>query len=99
MVYVVADKKSTYIISIPEVIVLQFLQFCFFVSVSVLKGAGSYFAFAIADRLIEIAYVNKGWWLICYGAALMVAVAGVWCIIESFVEFAEVVSGLGGDEG
>ena len=99
MVHVVETKSSAYIIRIPEVVVLQFLQFCFFFSVSVLKGAGSYFAFALADRLVEIAYVNKGWWLICYGAALVVAVAGVWCIIESFMEFAETVGGLGGDEG
>ena len=80
-------------------VLLQFLQFVFCFAVSAFKGAGSYFAFAIADRLVEIAYVNKGWWLICYGAALVVAVAGVWCIIESFMEFAETVGGLGGDEG
>jgi hypothetical protein len=81
-----------------EVVILQFLQFAFFFVVSVLKGAGAYFAFAIADRLFEIAYINKGWWLICYGLALVTAFAGVWCIVESFLEFAEGVSGLGGDE-
>lgn len=98
MVYVAEIRCKAYIISIPEVVVLQLLQFAFFVSVSVLKGAGSYFAFALADRLVEIAYVNKGWWLICYGAALVVAVAGVWCIIESFVEFAEGVQTVFGSE-
>lgn len=73
------------------------LQIIFMLSVSVLKGTGAYFALAIADQLIQIAYINKGGWLICYAGAFVVICAGVWCIIESFVEFAEIVKGVVGE--
>lgn len=66
--------------------------------VSTLKGAGAYFALAIADQLIQTAYINKGGWLICYAGAFIVAFAGLWCIIESFIEFTEVLKEAMSDE-
>ena len=77
---------------------MYFLQLVFLLSVSVLKGAGSYFAFAIADQLIHTAYMNKGGWLICYAGAVVVILAGIWCIVESFIEFAEIIRAAGGVE-
>ena len=98
MVHSVAEQKVAYVIRTSEVVILQFLQFVFFFVVSAFKGAGSYFAFVIADRLLTIAYTNKGWWFICYGGALVVAFAGVWCIVESFLEFTEGANAFFGDE-
>ena len=70
---------------------MYYLQLIFCLCVSVLKGAGSYFAFAIADQLVQLAYGNKGGWLICYAGAVIVILIGIWCIVESFFEFAEII--------
>lgn len=77
---------------------MYFLQVIFMLMVSTLKGAGAYFALAIADQLIQTAYINKGGWLICYAGAVVVILAGIWCIVESFIEFAEIIRAACGDE-
>ena len=77
---------------------MYFLQLLCCLSVSVLKGAGSYFAFTFADQLVQLAYIRKGGWLICYAGAMVLILLGVWCIVESFVEFAGAISAAIDDE-